>query len=141
MNPTAAPSGKYLRCLLWLLLAALIGVTLLLAATPPVDRDGLTHHLFVPKLWLLHGGISAIPEIPFSYYPMNLDLLYMIPLAFGNDILPKYIHYLFALLTAGLLFAHIRKRLGTACGLLGALFFLSIPLPRLPIWRTKGRVR
>ena len=85
---------------LLLLLVGLVVATVLLGSVPPVDRDALTHHLFVPRLWLEHGGIHEIPEIPFSYYPMNLDLLYTVPLALGNDIVPKYIHYLFALLTA-----------------------------------------
>jgi len=106
----------------------LIFLTTLLGSVPPVDRDALTHHLFVPKLWLEHGGIHEIPEIPFSYYPMNLDLLYTVPLALGNDIVPKYIHYLFALLTALLLHRHIARRLGRVYGLLGALFFLSVPV-------------
>ena len=75
-----------------------------------------------------NGGIYEIPEIPFSYYPMNLDLLYTIPLYFGNDIIPKYIHYFFALATALLLYRHLAKRLGTQYGLLGALFFLSVPI-------------
>jgi len=111
-----------------LLLLALIIATIILGSVPPVDRDALTHHLFVPKLWLKHGGIYEIPEIPFSYYPMNLDLLYTIPLYFSNDIIPKYIHYLFALLTALLLYRHLKKRLGMHYGLLGALFFLSVPI-------------
>lgn len=106
----------------------LIFLTTLLGSVPPVDRDALTHHLFVPKLWLEHGGIHEIPEIPFSYYPMNLDLLYTVPLALGNDIVPKYIHYLFALLTALLLHRHIARRLGRVYGLLGAVFFLSVPV-------------
>lgn len=119
------------RLLTWgliLLLLALIIATIILGSVPPVDRDGLTHHLFVPKLWLQHGGIYEIPEIEFSYYPMNLDLLYTIPLYFGNDIIPKYLHYLFALLTAGLIFSYLRKNLGLNYGLFGALFFLSIPI-------------
>lgn len=111
-----------------LLLLSLIASTIILGSVPPVDRDALTHHLFVPKLWLQHGGIYEIPEIPFSYYPMNLDLLYTIPLYFGNDIVPKYIHYFFALATALLLYRHLAKRLGTPYGLLGALFFLSVPI-------------
>lgn len=111
-----------------LLLLSLIIVTIILGSVPPVDRDALTHHLFVPKLWLQHGGIYEIPEIPFSYYPMNLDLLYSIPLYFGNDIVPKYIHYIFALLTAWLIYRYINKRLGNTYGLLGAIFFLSIPI-------------
>lgn len=119
------------RALTWgliLLLSALIIATLLLGSVPPVDRDALTHHLFVPKLWLQHGGIHEIPEIPFSYYPMNLDLLYTIPLYFGNDIIPKYIHYSFAILTALLVYQYLNKRLGRLYGLLGALFFLSVPI-------------
>ena len=119
---------KYIIYGLVTLLAALIIATILLGSVPPVDRDALTHHLFVPKLWLQHGGIYEIPEIPFSYYPMNLDLLYTIPLYFGNDIIPKYIHYLFALLTTLLLYRHLKNRLGVEYGLLSALFFLSVPI-------------
>ena len=113
---------------LLLLLLSLIAATIILSSVPPVDRDALTHHLFVPQLWLKHGGIYEIPEIPFSYYPMNLDLLYTLPLALGNDIIPKYIHFLFALLTGLLLYQYLKKRLGTVCGLFGALFFLSVPI-------------
>lgn len=129
MKTKAGLDPVALACFLLLLL--LIGffiATILLGSVPPVDRDALTHHLFVPKIWLQHGGIYEIPEIPFSYYPMNLDLLYTIPLYFGNDIVPKYIHYLFALATALLLYRHLAKRLGTPYGLLGALFFLSVPI-------------
>jgi len=126
---TANPDvEKYLSYVLILLLVILVISTIILGSVPPVDRDALTHHLFVPKLWLNHGGIYEIPEIPFSYYPMNLDLLYTVSLYFGNDIVPKYIHYFFALATALLLYRHLAKRLGTHYGLLGALFFLSIPI-------------
>ena len=119
---------KYISYTLILLLITLIISTIILGSVPPVDRDALTHHLFIPKLWLKHGGIYEIPEIPFSYYPMNIDLLYTIPLYFGNDIIPKYIHYYFALATALLLYRHLAKRLGSQFGLLGALFFLSVPI-------------
>ena len=69
-----------------------------------------------------------LPDIPFSYYPMNLDLLYIVPLYFGNDIVPKFIHFLFALMTAGLLFGFLKKRLGTLYALIGSLMFLSTPV-------------
>lgn len=121
--PEKAMSGGLILLLLVLIIAIII-----LGSVPPVDRDALTHHLFVPKLWLKHGGIYEIPEIPFSYYPMNLDLLYTIPLALGNDIIPKYIHFLFALLTGLLLYRYLDKRMGKAYGLFGALFFLSVPI-------------
>ena len=89
---------KWLGPALW---AGIIGLVVLMgamAAVPPVSRDALTHHLAVPKLYLHYGGMVEIPAIVFSYYPMNLDLLYLLPLYFGNDILPKFIHFTFALL-------------------------------------------
>ena len=110
------------------LLIIVVASIIILAGVPPVSRDALTHHLAVPKLYLKQGGIYEIPSILFSYYPMNLDLLYMVPLYFGNDIIPKFIHFVFALLSAGLIYSYLRKRLGSAWGLLGALFFLSLPI-------------
>jgi 4-amino-4-deoxy-L-arabinose transferase-like glycosyltransferase len=110
------------------LLVLVLGV-LVLSAVPPVSRDALTHHLAVPKLYLKSGNMSEIPTVEFSYYPMNLDLLYLVPLYFGNDILPKYIHFVFALLTAWLIFVFLKGRTAkTHYGLLGALLFLSLPV-------------
>ena len=111
-----------------LLIAGSIGFIWLLTSVPPVDRDALTHHLYVPKLYLLHGGIVELPYINFSYYPMNLDLLYLIPLYFNNDIAPKFIHFAFALVTAAMIYRYIARRINTAYALLGALFFLTIPV-------------
>ena len=109
-------------------LILLIASIVILASVPPVSRDALTHHLAIPKLYLQHGGIYEIPQAKWSYYPMNLDLLYIIPLYFGNDIVPKYIHFVFALLTAVFIFRYLRKRLDKVYALLGAVLFLSLPI-------------
>lgn len=119
---------KLLKYILVGLTLALVASILVLGSTPPVDRDALTHHLAVPKLYLKHGSLYEIPHIEFSYYPMNLDLLYMIPLLFGNDIIPKYIHFAFGLLTALLIFTYLKNRLSSILGAFGALFFLSLPV-------------
>lgn len=109
--------------------AALVLAIAVLSGVPPVDRDALTHHLAVPKLYLKYGGLVEVSWVPFSYFPMNLDLIYLIPLYFGNDIVPKYIHFAFALLTGYLIFGYLKQRTGkTFYGLLGALLFLSLPV-------------
>jgi len=123
------PHTEFLvRLLLVLLIGVLVLSIVILAWTPPVSRDALTHHLAVPKLYLRHGGIYEIPFMPFSYFPMNIDLLYLVSLYFGSDILPKYIHFSFALLSAFLIFSYLRTRIGRQYGLLGAAFFLSTPI-------------
>jgi len=118
----------YAEGLLWSALVILVASMVVLSWVPPVTKDELVHHLAVPKLYLKHGGMYEIPFMPFSYYPMNLDLLYLIPLYFGNDILPKFIHFSFALLTAGLLYGYLKRRTGRGFALFGMVFFLSIPI-------------
>ncbi len=100
----------------------------LLACVPPVSRDALTHHLYIPKLYLQHGGIYEIPYLIVSYYPMNLDLLYLIPLYFKNDNIPAFIHFSFALITAAMLYRYLVRRINMTYALLGVLFFLTIPI-------------
>jgi len=111
-----------------LVLLILVVSICILAWVPPVSRDALVHHLAIPKLWLKHGSIYEIPDLVYSYYPMNLDLLYMIPLYFGNDIFPKLIHFAFALGTAWFIFTYLAKRLDRYYAILGVLFFLSTPV-------------
>ena len=119
---------SYLIYVALLLLVILVSSIIILSFVPPVSKDALTHHLAIPKLYLKQGGIYEIPFVEFSYYPMNLDLLYLIVLFFGNDILPKLIHFSFALLTAWLIFDYLRHRINLVYALGGALFFLSIPI-------------
>jgi len=127
-TPGGISPATYLTGMLIGFLIVLFFSIIVLSMVPPVSRDALTHHLAVPKLYLEHGGIYEIPSLKFSYYPMNLDLIYMIPLYFGNDIVPKFIHFAFGLLTAGLIFSYLRKRLDGIWAGGGALFFLSLPI-------------
>ncbi len=120
--------SKYFKILLVGLLLTLIISIIILSSVPPVSRDALTHHLAVPKLYLKHGSIYEIPGLRCSYYPMNLDLLYLIPLYLGNDIIPKFIHFSFALMTAWLIFSYLKKRIDTCYALFGVLLFLSLPV-------------
>jgi 4-amino-4-deoxy-L-arabinose transferase-like glycosyltransferase len=116
------------RYLIGGVLMAWIGTILCLSSVPPVSRDALTHHLRVPQLYIDHGGMIELPAIEFSYYPMNLDLLYLLPMLWGNDIVPKYIHFAFALLTTALLLAYLNEKIGTGYAWFGAFFFLSLPI-------------
>ncbi len=100
----------------------------LLNLTPPISRDALIHHLAIPKLWLTHGGFYEIPWANFSYYPMNIDLLYLIPLYSKNDIVPKFIHFAFGLGIGLLVYNYLKNKLGKNWGLLGFLIFLSTPI-------------
>jgi len=117
----------FIKAILLLMILLFILVEFLLAFTPPVARDVLIHHLAIPKLWLVHGGFYETPWAGFSYYPMNLSLLYIVPLYFGNDIIPNFIHLGFGVGTALLLYGYLQKKAGQLAGMLGALMFISLP--------------
>ena len=112
-------AAAYVLHVLWIIL---------LASVPPISRDALTHHLAVPKLWVEYGGIYERPDILFSYYPQLLDIFYMLPVALGHDIAAKYLHFMFALLTALLIYLFVRRRTGPSWAALGGLLFLTLPL-------------
>ncbi|OGL45979.1 MAG: hypothetical protein A2149_05995 [Candidatus Schekmanbacteria bacterium RBG_16_38_11] len=117
------------QCLgLYLILLTFIFAILPLVLTPPTSRDELIHHLAIPKLYLEKGKIFEIPFMSFSYFPMNIDLLYLIPLSLGNDIMPKIIHLIFAVLTGAALYLYLFPLAGKKYALLGFLLYFSTPL-------------
>ncbi len=128
MNRLAGGKEYFIKVILCLMIFLFLFVESILAFTPPVARDVLIHHLAIPKLWIIHGGFYETPWAEYSYYPMNLSLLYLIPLYFGNDIIPNFIHLGFGVGTGALLYGYLNKRCGKLAGLLGALLFISLPI-------------
>jgi hypothetical protein len=119
--------GNIAAVLLCITILAFLCLEVILNLTHPISRDAIIHHLAVPKLWLAHGGFYEIPWADFSYYPMNIDLLYLIPLYFKNDIVPKFIHFAFGFGTGLLVYFYLKNRLSKNWGLLGFLIFFSTP--------------
>lgn len=99
-----------------------------LALMPPAVRDELIQHLALPKLYINAGRIWEARHIGFSYLPINIDLLYLIPLALGSDIVPRLVHLLFAALTAGLVYSFILPRAGRRYALAGFFIYMTTPL-------------
>jgi hypothetical protein len=100
----------------------------ILNLTPPISRDALIHHLAVPKLWLKHGGLYEIPWAEYSYYPMNINLFYLVCLYLKNDIAPKFIHFGLGLGTGCLIYLYLKQKLGRNWGLLGMVIFVTTPI-------------
>jgi len=106
----------------------LLFMEIILNLTPPISRDALIHHLAIPKLWLTHGGFYEIPWADYAYYPMNIDLLYVLCLYFNNDIAPKFIHMAFGLGTGLMVYLYLKPKYSRNWRLLGAVIFISTPI-------------
>jgi len=100
----------------------------ILNLTPPISRDALIHHLAIPKLWLKHGGYYEIPWADYSYYPMYINLLYLIGLYFKNDIIQKFIHFSFGLGTGWLIYHYLKQKYDLNWALLGVVIFITTPI-------------
>jgi hypothetical protein len=114
--------------ILCLTILILLSIEFILNFTPPTARDVLIHHLAIPKLWLKNGGFYEIKWADFSYYPMNVDLLYLIPLYFNKDFIANFIHMGFGIGTALLIYQYLKNKISHVAGLLGILVFLSTPI-------------
>lgn len=74
------------------LVAWIVLNTFLSALMPPTQSDGLRYHLTVPKANLEVGGLADLPHFSFSKFPMTLEMLFTIPVAFGLPTGAKAIH-------------------------------------------------
>lgn len=109
---------KTITSLLCVTILGFVFAEALLNLTPPISRDALIHHLAIPKLWLAHGGICDIPWVRFSYYPANIDMLYLVCLWLESHIAAKLVHLAFGIGTAFLVYLYLKKKFGTNWGLI-----------------------
>ncbi|MBW2602830.1 MAG: phospholipid carrier-dependent glycosyltransferase [Deltaproteobacteria bacterium] len=100
----------------------------ILNLTPPISRDALIHHLAVPNLWLKYGGYYEIPWAEYSYYPMYINLFYLVCLYLKNDIAPKFIHLSFGIATSWLIYLYLKQKFDRNWGLLGMVIFITTPI-------------
>jgi len=102
---------------------------------PPTQSDALRYHLTTPRLWLDHGGFCRIPHISFSNFPMTIDILYTVPLAYGLPSVAKLLHWSFLIAALGMLYRIGCVLGGRSAAWLSVTFFVSIPfVPILASW-------
>ncbi|MGE5218339.1 MAG: hypothetical protein ACM3SP_15190, partial [Chloroflexota bacterium] len=94
---------------IWAAILVFLIVEIVLGFLPPTSRDELTHHLAIPRLYAEAGRIIEVPQAPYAYYPMLLDMLYTPWVYWGYDFVPKLIHGLFAYFTGLLLYAYLGR--------------------------------
>ncbi|MCP5106679.1 MAG: hypothetical protein GY950_25065, partial [bacterium] len=84
-----------------LILFILFFLALTLAQTPAIATDALVYHLAVPKAYLTHHGIVALPNNIYSFFPMQFEMVYLFCLGVGGEITAKLAGLGMALLLLG----------------------------------------
>jgi hypothetical protein len=118
-----------------LLLKISIGVAVLTAVivfigalVPEIFYDSLVYHIAGANWYKLTRGIQPpLSETLHFFVPGYVRLLYAVCLVFGDEISAKILHYLFALLTAGVLYAAGKNLYNRNTGIFAALAFITMP--------------
>jgi hypothetical protein len=93
------------------LAVGLVGV-LLTALTPVTDGDALCYHLQVPKVFLAWGAVGFDPDLHETVYPLGVEALYAVALAFRGPVACRLIQAVLGLVFALNVAALARPALG-----------------------------
>ena len=108
-------------------LGLLVLLSLALALAPAFSTDALVYHLAVPKAFLQAGGLVNLPNNIYSFFPQQMEMLYLFALALGSDSLAQLtgMGIVFLLLLA--LWQYYRQKGSAAYAWLVPLIFFSTP--------------
>lgn len=105
---------------------ALIFLALTLAQTPPTRADALTYHLAVPKAYLENRGVVNLPNNIYSFFPLQFEMIYLLCLALGGEILARLAGLGMAFILGLALAAFYKNVLrGRRAAFVPVLFFLT----------------
>lgn len=94
---------------------------------PEIAFDALWYHLTLPKIYLQNHAIIHIPGglLYYSDMPKLIEMLYISALAFGNETLPKTIHFLFGILSVFAVYKLSRKFFPLKFSIISVAIFYS----------------
>lgn len=116
-----------LKTSIQIILGILVLLSLSLALAPAFATDALVYHLAVPKAYLEAGGIINLPNNIYSFFPQQMEMLYLFALALGTDHLAQLtgLGIVFLLLIA--LQQYYRKLGSASYAWLVPLIYISTP--------------
>lgn len=109
------------------ILAGAAAAAWLTALSPTIFYDALVYHFAVPNLYLLRGGITPLPNLMFSNFPLHVEMMYLLGLYLGGPLLAGLMNFGFAILAAAAAAALVRPLADPAAGRAAAALFLLAP--------------
>lgn len=94
---------------------------------PELGFDALWYHLTLPKIYLIYHRIVHIPGslLYYSDIPRLTEMIYTSALTFGNETIPKSIHFTFGILSSIAIYRISRKFFDQKISLISAVIFYS----------------
>jgi 4-amino-4-deoxy-L-arabinose transferase-like glycosyltransferase len=115
--------------LLWLCIVISLALTLLTALTPPTAWDALVYHLTIPYLAFTTNRLTPnFDIIPHAHFPQLMSSLYLFGMFLHGDIAAQLLHFVYGLLTLGLITLSARQFYSRAAVPLALAVTLSMPM-------------
>jgi hypothetical protein len=95
--PLSKPSGA-LAFLVAAYLAAALSLVWVSAISPETDWDPLLVDLFAPQRYIQSHGIVPLPEVPQTFFPRHVTMLFTLGMLLNGEITAKLVHFMFGLL-------------------------------------------
>jgi hypothetical protein len=108
-------------------LGLLVLLSIGLALAPAFATDALVSHLAVPKAFLQAGGLVNLPDNIYSFFPQQIEMLYLFALALGSDSLAQLTGLGVAFLLLLALWQYSKQKVGDSYAWLTPLIFISTP--------------
>ncbi|HZT41271.1 MAG TPA: hypothetical protein VFA07_03740 [Chthonomonadaceae bacterium] len=135
MRPVLIESGQYLKSLRaphgWQR-ALIAGLALLLASlyvralAPPSYGDAVSYHLTVAFRFLQAGHFRYLPTLTQTNWPLGVEMLFTLLLAFSSASPVAIVPYLFGLVTLATLFLFARRLAGPFAGVAAICLLLIV---------------
>jgi Dolichyl-phosphate-mannose-protein mannosyltransferase len=97
------------------------------ALVPPLDWDTVAYHLALPAIYLEHHAIISVPDILYSNWPFNLEMLYVPALLLGTERTAGFLALAFFAIGQMALVATGARYYTARAGALAAALYTGIP--------------
>ena len=127
-------SPGWLKSLGWvgIFFAAILFILLFyawyMALTPPFSWDAQVYHLVIPKIYLENNGFVRIPLNVYSNMPHTMDLLFLVSMKVGDDVVANLLHYAMGILLCLSLYSFGRRHFSPMVGIIASLLFICHPM-------------
>ena len=94
----------------------------------PTQAREMLYDLTLPKLYLQAHRLIDVPFQKESYYPLQIQMLYLLAMCTKGVLLAKLIHYFLGILSAALVFCLAKILFGEREAFFAMIFFYLMPL-------------
>ena len=127
----ARPAIASRESLTRLAMIAIVGTVLVPVAlnglTPPLHSDEVRYHLPYALHFVEQGRIVPNLDLRFPFFTLNVNLLYVAAIVFGDDVTPHYVHLLLGTLAGVALYVLAAPACGRLIACCAVLLFFVTP--------------